>query len=112
MPDRDWESYDGKNFNLTYANEGCKDIAAQLIDENDFIDLIMGGGRRKFLNKTQYSLNDSYSETGDRIDNRNLVEEWINKGKNYKFIWSRNEFDQLKPNSDQHILGNKEIILE
>ncbi len=65
----------------------------------------MGGGRSKFLNKTQYNLNSTYSETGDRIDNRNLIEEWKNKGKKYKFIWKRNEFDQLKPNQDEHILG-------
>ena len=105
VPDRDWESYDGKNFNSTFANEGCKDIAAQLIDENDFINLIIGGGRTKFLNKTEYNLNSSYAETGDRIDNRNLIQEWKNKGKNYKFIWTRNEFDQQKPNQSEHVLG-------
>ncbi len=46
----------------------------------------MGGGRKKFINQTNYFLNNTYSETGDRIDNRNLIQEWKNKGDNYKFI--------------------------
>ena len=65
----------------------------------------MGGGRKKFINQTNYLLNNTYSETGDRIDNRNLIQEWKNKGDNYKFIWTRNEFDALKPKQNDHILG-------
>ena len=39
MPNRDWEAFDGKNFNQTYQDQGCKDIAAQLIEDNSFIDV-------------------------------------------------------------------------
>ena len=63
----------------------------------------MGGGRKKFINKTSYFLNDTYAETGDRIDNRNLIQEWKDKG--HTFIWTRSEFDSLKPKQNYHILG-------
>jgi alkaline phosphatase len=65
----------------------------------------MGGGRNSFLpNKLKYALNASYSETGNRIDERNLIQEWKDKGST--FIWTRNEFDKLKPNNkNDHILG-------
>ena len=38
-PHRDWESMDGYKFNLKIQKMGCKDIAAQLIDDNHFIDV-------------------------------------------------------------------------
>lgn len=105
VPNRDWESFDGFNFNSTHAQEGCKDIAAQLVDDHSYINLVMGGGRMKFLNATPYGLNGTYSEAGDRIDKRNLIEEWKNKSKDHKFIWTRNEFENLKPNQYKHVLG-------
>ena len=39
-PTRNWEAFDGIHFNDTQHAEGCKDIAAQLIEENSFIDVI------------------------------------------------------------------------
>ena len=86
---------------------GCKDIAAQLVDDNSFINLIMGGGREKFLNNVSYPLNGTYSEKGDRVDGRNLIEDW--KKKNNKFIWNRKEFDELKPGQNEHILGKRNL---
>jgi alkaline phosphatase len=37
---RDWEGYDGYAFTETLYNQGCRDIAAQLIDDNSFINVI------------------------------------------------------------------------
>ena len=34
---RDWETYDNKYFNETNYNEGCWDIADQLVGENSLI---------------------------------------------------------------------------
>ena len=36
---REWEAYDGKRFTKKEHRQGCKDIAAQLVDENDFINV-------------------------------------------------------------------------
>lgn len=110
VPNRQWESYDGTNFNSTHFRQGCKDIAAQLVDDNSFINLVFGGGRNKFLSKTSYELNSTYSESGDRIDARNLISDWIDKMKNenkrFNFLWNKTSFDLLKPNEYDHILGN------
>lgn len=37
--DRDMESFDGINFKQEHFDQGCKDIAAQLIEENSFINV-------------------------------------------------------------------------
>jgi alkaline phosphatase len=46
-PDRDWEAYDGKIFREQESSAGCKDIAAQLIDDNSFINVRRGFSIRK-----------------------------------------------------------------
>jgi alkaline phosphatase len=69
----------------------------------------VGGGRRKFMKTTDrdYKLINKF---GDRIDNRNLIDEWSAKmasaNKTYKFIWNITDFQQLEPNKYEHILGN------
>ena len=37
--DREMESYDGEFFKDEHFNQGCKDIAAQLIEDNSFINV-------------------------------------------------------------------------
>jgi len=34
--DREWETYDGKNFGDDLFLQGCTDIASQLVDDNLF----------------------------------------------------------------------------
>lgn len=34
-----YEAFDGIFFNQTHQTNGCKDIAAQLIDDNSFINV-------------------------------------------------------------------------
>ena len=38
-PDREWEAFDDINFGQKMKDDGCKDIAAQLIEENSFINV-------------------------------------------------------------------------
>lgn len=106
---RETESFDGISFNATHAELGCKDIAAQLVEDNSFINLVMGGGRKKFLNGLNFKLNETYAESGDRVDGRNLVNEWTakmsNEKKRCKFVWNRTGFDQLRPNEHDHVLA-------
>lgn len=37
--ERDMEAFDGEKFKQSDYDEGCRDIAAQLVDENSFIDV-------------------------------------------------------------------------
>lgn len=61
----------------------------------------------KFLSNNQTDYGSSLK--GDRIDGRNLIEEWhqIMEKKNlkHKFIWNISDFHDLKPNQFDHILG-------
>ena len=128
---RNWESFDGKVFKKSIKDQGCSDIAAQLIDNNSeinvlkfdqrlfklkncnffhlkIIQLIFGGGRIKFLrdNDTDYKLTE---KKGDRIDNRNLIDEWqskmLSKNIKHKFLWNLSDFQNLKPNQYDRVLG-------
>jgi len=53
-----------------------------------------------FVNKKKY---------GDRVDNRNLIDEWQKKMEKkrlkHKFLWNISEFERLKTEKYDHILG-------
>eukprot|EP00057_Strongylocentrotus_purpuratus_P020485 XP_011674959.1 PREDICTED: alkaline phosphatase [Strongylocentrotus purpuratus] len=49
---RDWE-VDTEMIEDGEDGKGCKDIALQLIEDNPFIKVILGGGRRMFYNNTE-----------------------------------------------------------
>lgn len=38
--DRDMETFDGKFFKQEHQDQGCKDIAAQLVDDASYINVI------------------------------------------------------------------------
>ncbi|KAM7339647.1 hypothetical protein ACRRTK_000262 [Alexandromys fortis] len=73
---RNWYS-DGE-MPPSAVQEGCKDIATQLISNID-IDVILGGGRKYMFPKgtpdPEYP-NDT-SQSGTRLDGENLVEKWL-----------------------------------
>ncbi|WP_105102468.1 alkaline phosphatase [Microbulbifer pacificus] len=96
VPERDWEYT---------APEGCRDIAAQLVEMpvGDGIDVIMGGGRRGFL---PIDVVDLEGTAGKREDGRNLVNEWQKRyGKNAVYIEDRAGFDKVKGGSSDKLLG-------
>lgn len=69
--------------------------------------VIFGGGRRKF---TPNTLTDPVSnKKGDRIDGRNLIDEWKTKMENgkarHKYITTREELLNLNSNDYDHVLG-------
>ena len=98
-PERDWESYDTRNFGKNQADLGCLDIADQLVRRSPPLDLLFGGGRRFFYPVNRSDVENS-SWTGSRTDNRSLIDDW--KG---KYIWNRTEMDQLTLGSSQPIFG-------
>nr|MDQ3323523.1 alkaline phosphatase [Acidobacteriota bacterium] len=80
-PDRDWES-DKDIFDRSKDAASAKfpDIARQLIefDYGDGLEVALGGGRGKFLPKE--TADPEYSDkTGERLDGRNLANEWTAK---------------------------------
>ena len=96
VPERDWEYQ---------APEGCRDIAAQLVElpAGDGIDVVMGGGRRGFL---PTSITDLEGSAGRREDGRNLVKEWQARyGKDAVYIEDRSGFDKVNPAKTDKLMG-------
>lgn len=61
------------------------------------------------MRKTDQDMNNT-KKYGDRIDNRNLIEEWLDKmekgGQKHKFLWNISDFETLNSENYDHILGN------
>lgn len=106
-PDRDWES-DADIFARSKEayNAGFPDIARQLIDfpYGDGIDVIMGGGRSKFLKRDQ--ADPEYPERrGERLDNRDLTAEWQKKHPDGKFVWNKDKFTAAQSSDTRKLFG-------
>lgn len=95
IAERDWEN------NKDVMDGPCKqkyvdDIAKQLVhgDVGAGLRVVLGGGRREFLNKT---LVDEEGGKGKRTDGRNLIEEWLGSKKldtdQKRYVWNKVGFD-------------------
>lgn len=102
-PDRDWEG----DIDIPEAEQDCKDIASQLVsyDRGDGIDVIFGGGRSYFLSVG--AVDPEYeNEHGMRLDNRNLVDEWLDaRNPGRRFIWNLEQFESLGASPGTQVLG-------
>ncbi|WP_018691615.1 alkaline phosphatase [Algicola sagamiensis] len=98
-PERNWES--DADLPEEASKNGCKDIAAQLLDFSygDGIDVALGGGRRSFLPK---DVQDSEGKNGKRKDGRDLTKEWQAKG---TYVWNQATFDQVESSKTNKLLG-------
>ncbi len=99
---RNWEN----DTELGASGEGCKDIAAQLIDwpVGDGFEVVLGGGRGNFMTSDQ--ADPEYPEkTGRREDGRDLVAEWTGKSADHAFVWDKAGFDATDFETDAKILG-------
>ncbi|KAM3932095.1 intestinal-type alkaline phosphatase-like [Leptodactylus fuscus] len=104
VADRDW--YSDANMPQKAIDLGCTDIAHQLISNVD-INVILGGGRKYMTPKgtkdPEYP-NDS-AQNGLRKDNRNLINEWLSKYKDAKYVWNKEELDKINESTATHIMG-------
>ena len=113
-PDRDWE--DPSKMPQQAIEEGCEDIASQLVGyqssinaryqgaKTDGIEVIMGGGLRHFLPKV--SLNKPVKNTvGTRPDGRNLIAEWKTLYPNGQFIENRTDFEATDFTTAEKVFG-------
>ncbi|MDW6005082.1 alkaline phosphatase [Vibrio mangrovi] len=96
--DRDWEN-DSKLPNIA-KNQGCIDIAQQLINFNGGkgMDVVFGGGRREFIPATTV---DPDGKKGKRKDGRNLIAEWQVKHPGAQYVYDKAGFDTLNKNTKQ-----------
>ena len=44
-------------------------------------------------------------ETGERLDGRNLINEWVNKHSNSLYVWKKTAFDQIDVEKTDHVMG-------
>ncbi|GIU47856.1 alkaline phosphatase [Shewanella algidipiscicola] len=102
VPERDWEA--DSNLPAEAVANGCKDIAAQLLDFNQGkgVNVVMGGGRRAFIPSTVV---DATGKAGKRNDGRDLTAEWLALYPNAKYVSDRDGFINLDPASTDHLLG-------
>jgi alkaline phosphatase len=85
---------------------GCKDIARQLIEfsDGDGLEVVLGGGRSPFL--PAETIDPEYEDTkGARRDGRDLTAEWTKKSNNHSYIWNREGFDAIDPATSPRALG-------
>jgi len=103
-PDRTWEN-DARTPESALA-KGCGDLASQLIafSEGEGIDLVLGGGRANFLPESE-SDPERPEITGERLDDRDLILEWLRARSNRTYVWNLEQFNALAPSSEGQILG-------
>ena len=100
---RNWE--DDKDFKKD-PKSGGKDIARQLIEFplGDGLEVALGGGRRSFIPASQDD--PEYApKTGERQDGRDLTKEWTSNFSNAQYVWNAEQFNQIDPNTTDHLLG-------
>uniref|UniRef100_UPI0037E83F7C intestinal-type alkaline phosphatase n=1 Tax=Semicossyphus pulcher TaxID=241346 RepID=UPI0037E83F7C len=85
------------------VQNGCRDIAYQLIHNTD-INVILGGGRQYMFPKAKQDP-EYLNSTGDRNDGQNLVSEWIKNKKNAKYVWKKDDFDAVNPANTDYLMG-------
>ncbi len=82
------------------------DIARQLIEfkYGDGLEVAFGGGRSKFTPNTMPDAEDS-TRKGERLDGRDLTQEWKDKYRSSAYVWNKQQFDTIDPRRDKHVLG-------
>ena len=106
-PNRNWESDADIFWAAKDAYEAkYPDIARQLIEFSygDGLEVALGGGRMKFLPK-EITDPEYPNKNGERLDGRNLTEEWKSKYKNSEYVWNKTQFDSIDAKKTKHLLG-------
>lgn len=103
-PDRNWES--DRDIPESERAAGCKDIARQLVEfpVGNGLEVAFGGGRSKFLPAKSNDPEDA-SVQGERLDGRDLTQEWLKKNPNSAYVWNSQQFAAVDPATIDHVLG-------
>lgn len=106
-PSRGWESDANIYSDSREAyRAGYPDIARQLIEFSEFhgvppIDVALGGGRDKFLPKRA----NKDEPKGERMDNRDLTQEWVQRFANAAYVSDRKALLEIDAKKVDHLLG-------
>jgi alkaline phosphatase len=103
-PERGWE--DDSRLSPAARELGFPDIARQLLEfpHGDGLEVVLGGGRAQFL---PHDATDPEhpSRRGARLDGRDLSAEWTARLPRARYVWSRPDFDAVRPAETDHLLG-------
>ncbi|KAF7464501.1 hypothetical protein GHT09_006482 [Marmota monax] len=102
---RNW--YSDADMPASALQEGCQDIATQLVSNMD-IDVILGGGRKFMFPKgtpdPEYP--SDTTQNGTRLDGRDLVQEWLAKHQGARYVWNRKQLIQVSQDpAVTHLMG-------
>ncbi|XP_063798130.1 alkaline phosphatase, tissue-nonspecific isozyme isoform X2 [Pseudophryne corroboree] len=105
---RDW--YSDNEMPKEALEQGCKDIAWQLMYNIQDIEVIMGGGRKYMFPKNTSDIEHPTDEkaNGTRLDGLNLTHVWLNKKDSKKaarYVWNREQLVSLRPQDVDYLLG-------
>ncbi|OWF42220.1 alkaline phosphatase-like [Mizuhopecten yessoensis] len=104
-PNRDWEG----DVQTVGIPGDCKDIAYQLIYDNNNINVVLGGGRRSFLPNTTVDPETGTVDKRQRQDGHDLIQIWKDiqrtKGRKYDYVWNKGQFDNINPSDVDYLLG-------
>uniref|UniRef100_K7F7R3 Alkaline phosphatase n=1 Tax=Pelodiscus sinensis TaxID=13735 RepID=K7F7R3_PELSI len=105
---RDW--YSDSEMPPEAIQQGCKDLAQQLVENIPDMEVILGGGRKYMFPKNtsdvEYPSEDKHQ--GTRLDGQNLVDVWRAKkpkDKHTRYVWNRTELLALDPKDVDFLLG-------
>ncbi|XP_060934429.1 intestinal-type alkaline phosphatase [Limanda limanda] len=99
--DRGW--YADSDLTPEAVQNGCRDIAYQLI-KNVEIDVILGGGRQ-YMFPENFRDPEYLRNNGTRLDGQNLVSEWLKDKKRAQYVWNKADFDAIKPAKTDFLMG-------
>ncbi|XP_035668882.1 alkaline phosphatase-like isoform X2 [Branchiostoma floridae] len=86
---------------------GCKDISAQLVDDNPGIKVILVGGRRHFHAGTDPEYPTDPGSNGVRSDGRNLAQDWLFGKTSARYVWNGTDFRTINPQTMDYLLGSR-----
>lgn len=89
--DRNWE--DDSELPEEAKAAGCIDIARQFVEGPVTPDVLLGGGRGQFLPATEADPEHA-DKVGQRLDGRNLVEQWKRRHASGTFVWNLRQLQQ------------------
>ncbi len=88
----------------------CIDIARQLVEfkalhpDSDGLEVALGGGRLNFLPQVD-NADPEEGVQGNRLDGRDLTQEWTQRHDNSAYVWNKEQFDKIDVENTEHLLG-------
>ena len=72
------------------------------------MEVIFAGGRREFMHQNQ--TDPEYPDKkGERLDGRDLIQEWVKKHPNSQYVWNKTGFDQIDVEKVDHVMGTYQM---